>query len=83
MYLEIPQVPFTSYAMDSIGKLTTTLKGNRFVLILTCLLTAYLITVPLKTKTANEISMAYIKEILTKTSCSNFILQDNGTEFKN
>ena len=26
--------------------------------------------------------MAYIKEILPKTSCSKFILQDNGTEFK-
>ena len=28
-------------------------------------------------------SMAYIKEILPKTSCPKFILQDNGTEFKN
>ena len=27
--------------------------------------------------------MAYIKEILPKTSCPRFILQDNGKEFKN
>ena len=27
--------------------------------------------------------MVYIKEMLQKTSCSKFILQDNGTEFKN
>ena len=27
--------------------------------------------------------MAYIKEILQKTSCSKFISKDNGTEFKN
>ena len=27
--------------------------------------------------------MTYIKEILPKTCCSEFILQDNGTEFKN
>ena len=27
--------------------------------------------------------MVYIKEILPKTSCSKFILQDNGMEFKN
>ena len=26
--------------------------------------------------------MAYIKEILPKTLCSKFILQDSGTEFK-
>ena len=32
---------------------------------------------------ADEVSMAYSKEILPKTSCSRFILQDNGTEFKN
>ena len=37
----------------------------------------------LKTKTADKVSMACIKEILSKTSCSKFIMQDNGTEFKN
>ena len=39
--------------------------------------------VPLISKTVDEVSMAYIKEILPKTLCSKFILQDNGTEFKN
>ena len=73
---------FAGCAMDSIGQLPTTSKGNRFALTFICLLTSYLITVPLKTKTANEVSMAYIKDILSKTSCSKFILQDNGTEFK-
>ena len=48
-----------------------------------CLLTSYLIAVPLKSKTAEEVSMAYIKHILPTTSCSTFILQDNGMEFKN
>ena len=32
---------------------------------------------------ADEVSMAYIKEILPKTLCPKFILQDNGTKFKN
>ena len=32
---------------------------------------------------ADEVSMAYIQEILPKTSCSKFTLQDNGTKFKN
>ena len=83
MHVEIPQVMFAGCTMDSIGQLPTTSKGNRFALTFICLLTSYLITVPLKTKTADEVSMAYIKEILPKTSCSKFILQDNGTEFKN
>ena len=73
MHLEIPQVLFASCAMHSIGQLPMTSKGNRFVLTLIWLITSYLITVPLKTKTVDEVSMAYIKEILPKTSCSKFI----------
>ena len=83
MHLQIPQVLFASCAMDSIGQLSITSKGNRFTLTFICLLTSYLITVPLKTKTADEVSMAYIKEILPKTPCIKFTLQDNGAEFKN
>ena len=83
MHLEIPQILFTSCAMDSIGQLPTTSKGNRFALTFISLLTSYLITVPLKTKAASEVSMTYIKEILPKTLCSKFILQDNHMEFKN
>ena len=48
-----------------------------------CVLTLYLITAPLKSKTADEVSMSYIKEILPKTSCSKSVLQDNGMEFRN
>ena len=47
MHLEIPQVPFANYAMYSIGQLPTTSKGNRFALTFICLLTTYLIAVPL------------------------------------
>ena len=83
MHLQILQVPFTSCAMDSIGQLPTTSKGNRYLLTFICLLTSYLISLPLKTKIANEALMVYIKEILPKTSCSKFFLQDNGMEFKN
>ena len=36
-----------------------------------------------KTKTADEVFMACIIEILPKMSYSKFILQDNETEFKN
>ena len=82
MHLEIPKVPFAGCAMDCIGPLPATSKGNKLVLTFTCLLTSYLIMVPLKCKTVDKVSMAYIKEILLKTSCSKFILQDNGSEFK-
>ena len=83
IHLEILKVPFTGCARDCIGLLPATPKGNRHVLMFICFLTSYLIMVPLKSKMADEVSMVYIKEILPKTSCSRFILQDNGTEFKN
>ena len=75
MHLTIPHVPFTGCAVDTIGLLPTTLT-------FTCLLTSYLIAVPLKSKTAEEVTMGYIKHILPTTSYSTFILQDNGTECK-
>ena len=83
LHLEISQVPFAGCAMDCIGPMPTTSKGHRHALTFICLLTSYLITVPLRTKTADEVSVAYMKEILPKTSCPKFILQDNGTEFRN
>ena len=83
MHLEIPSVPFAGYAMDCIGPLPMLLKGHRHALTFICLLTSYLITVPLRMKMADEVSMAYIKKILPKPLCSKFILQDNGAEFRN
>ena len=83
MHLEVPKVPFAGCAMDCIGPLPARSKGNRHVLRSICLLTSYLLTVPLKNKMEDEVSMAYIKDILPKTLCSKFILQDNDTEFKN
>ena len=83
LHLEIPQVPFAGCTMDCIGPLLATSKGHRHALTFISLLTSYLITVPLNTKTADEVSMVYMKEILPKTSCPKFILQDNSTKFKN
>ena len=82
-YLEIPSVPFAGCAMDCIGPLPMSSKGHRHALMFICLLTCYLITLPLKMKMADKVSIAYIKEILPKTLCPKFILQDNDTEFKN
>ena len=47
------------------------------------LLTSYLITVLMKSKSADEVTMAYLKRVLLTSSCSIYILQDNGTEFRN
>ena len=79
MHLEVPKVTFVGCTMDCIGPLPATSKGNSHMLTFICLLTLYLIMAPLNSKMADEVSMAYIKEILPMTLCSKFILQDNGT----
>ena len=50
MHLEIPQVPFAGCAVDTIGLLPMMSKGNKYALTFTCLLTYYLIAVPLSQK---------------------------------
>ena len=47
------------------------------------LLTSYLITVLMKSKSADKVTMAYLKKILPISSCSVYILQNNRTEFRN
>ena len=47
------------------------------------LLTSYLITVPMKSKSADKVAIAYLKRVLLTNSCSVYILQDNGTKFRN
>ena len=69
--------------MDCIGPLPTSLKGHRHAQTFICLLMSYPITVFLKKKSGDKVSMAYIKEIPLKTSCPKFILLDKGTEFNN
>ena len=72
-HLKIPQVPFAGGAVNTIGLLLTTSKDNKYALTFLCLLTSYLIAVSLKSKSAEEVTMAYIKHILPTTSCSAFI----------
>ena len=83
MHLKIPQVLFAGCAVDTIVLLPTMSKANKYAFTFMCLLTSYLIAVPLKLKTDEEVTMTDIKHILPTTSCRTFILQDNGTEFKN
>ena len=45
--------------------------------------TSYIFCIPLKTKTAEEVLQAYIRNVYSKFGGSEKILSDNGTEFKN
>ena len=76
--------PMDFICMDLIGEFhPPTSRGHHYALTVFCMLTGFTWCIPLKTKTAEEVTKAYLDHI-----CSNFggsvkIMTDNGTEFKN
>ena len=70
LHLEIPKVPSTCLAINTIGKLPTTSSGNRYALTCIDLLTSYIIAVPMLDKTAESVIEAYLSGILSRAKAS-------------
>ena len=76
--------PMDFICMDLIGEFhPPTSHGHHYALTAVCMLTGFTWCVPLKTKTAEEVSKAYMDHIYCNFGGSIKILTDNGTEFKN
>ena len=82
LHLEIPKIPFTCIAIDTIGKLPTASSGNKYALTCIDLLTSYVIAIPMPDKTANSAVGAYLSGILSRAGASMVCLLDNGSELK-
>ena len=80
---EIPDRPFNKIAMDLVTDFTKSSKGNRHILTIIDLLTGWPEAIPIPNKSANTITKAFIRHYLPRHMCPQFILSDNGTEFKN
>ena len=76
--------PMDFICMDLIGEFhPLTSRGHRYALTAIGMLTGFTWCVPLKTKTAEEFTKAYMDHIYSNFGGSIKILTDNGTEFKN
>ena len=76
--------PMDFICMDLIGEFhPSTSRGHHYALTAVCMLTGFTWCVPLKTKTAEEVTKAYMDHIYCSFGGSIKILTDNGTEFKN
>ena len=76
--------PMDFICMDLIGEFhPPTSHGHHSALTAVCMLTGFTWCVPLKTKTAEEVSKAYLDHIYSNFGGSVKIMMDNGTEFKN
>ena len=84
LHFDIATFPMQFISMDLIGEFyPPTSRKHRYALTVIYMLTGYVFCVPLKTKTAEEVTQAYIDNVYSKFGGSLKILSDNGTEFKN
>ena len=80
---EIPDRPFDKIVMDLVTDFTESNKGNKHILTIIDLLMGWLEAIPIPNKSADTITKAFIRHYLPRHLCPQFILSDNGTEFKN
>ena len=76
--------PFQRIHLDLIGPIQpTTENGNKYILSIIDVFTRYGFAVPLKTKTAAEVTDAYVKEIIKHHGAPEQVISDCGKEFLN
>ena len=63
-HIEVLQTPMAVQAMDTIGHLPITAKSNRWALTAICLHASYILTVPTKEKSAENVVKSYLSGIL-------------------
>ena len=67
--------------LDTMGPLPTSESGNKYILVVTCLLTKYPECIALKDKSARTVASAFMDSFLCRYMCPKIISTDAGTEF--
>jgi transposase InsO family protein len=78
-----PDTPWARTHMDLTGPIRTSKSGNNYILVIKDSLTRYVETIPLKTKTKEEIAEALVREIICRYGGFGHLITDNGKEFDN
>ena len=81
--MEIQDRPFNKIAMDLVTDFTESNKGNKHILTIIDLLMGWPEAIPIPNKSADTITKAFIRHYLPRHLCPQFILSNNGMEFKN
>ena len=80
---EIPDRPFDKITIDLVSECETSTSGNKHILTIIDHLTGWPEAFPIPDKPADTIVSIFINECLPVHMCPQYILSDNGTEFKN
>jgi hypothetical protein len=75
--------PFQRVHIDLSGEYNRTARGNVYILSVIDFFTKYLITVPLRDKSALTVAQALVKNVYLVHGACELQLSDNGLEFKN
>ena len=81
--MEIPDRPFDKIAIDLVIECNTSTSGNKHILTIINHLTGWPEAYPIPGKTADTIVSTFINEYFPVHMCPQYILSDNGVEFKN
>ena len=81
--MEIPDRPFDKVAIDLITECEMSTSGNKHILTIIDHLTGLPEAFPIPDKSADTIVYTLINEYLPVNMCPQYILLDNGMEFKN
>ena len=73
--------PFQVVAMDHMGRLPKTIRGNRYILVFIDHLTKFHELIPVRDRTATTVAEALRSFIITQHSCPEVLLSDNAPEF--
>ena len=74
-------LPFMCVSTDTVGPLSTTDNGNKFILVFVDVLSRYTEIVPIKDRTSVSVAEALRHRIITHHSCPQTLLSDNALEF--
>ncbi|RWS23877.1 gag-pol fusion protein-like protein [Leptotrombidium deliense] len=74
--------PFSQIGLDIIGMLPATSRGNRFIIVVTCYLTKFVVTQTTKNVTAKIVADFLMQEIILKYSAFEVLISDNGVQFR-
>ena len=80
---KIPDRPFDKIAINLVTECKTSTSGNRNILTIIDHLTGWPEAFPIPDKSADTIVITFINDYLPVHMCPQYILSDNGSEFKN
>ena len=80
--MEIPDRPFDKIAVDLVTECKTSTSGNKHILTITDHLTEWPEAFPIPDKSADTIVSTFNNDDLPVHMCLQYILSDNGMEFK-